>query len=326
MRFCGIIDIYKYIWREGVIINTAYINYALEIERVGSITQAAQNLYMAQPNLSKAIKELEHELGFAIFKRTSSGVRITEEGTEFLYHARQITEQLEAVSRISDRTGGSEKLRYKISIPRGSYIADGFTSFVSELKLEKGMEITINETNALGTINNVSNRGYNLGVIRYKNSEEEYYMTSLKNNHLVAETIWEFEYVLVMSKSHPLATYTDITPDDLKEYTQITHGDIVLPNDKHFDKAKRSGNGNVIYVYERGSQFDLLANVPTTYMWVSPIPQNLLDKNKLIQKVCKVEDNLYKDVLIFRDDYHMNSYDRLFQKKLYEAKVDVSNP
>ena len=80
----------------------------------------------------------------------------------------------------------------------------------------------------------------------------------------------------------------------------------------------------MIYVYERGSQFDLLTNVSTTYMWVSPIPQSILEKNQLVQRVCKAENNLYKDVMIFREDYRQNEYDVLFQKKLYESKVDVS--
>lgn len=308
--------------KEGAGINTLYLTYALEIERVGSITQAAQNLFMAQPNLSKAIKELEKEVGFAIFKRTSTGVRPTDEGAEFLFYAKNIANQLGAVKRISQRTG-SEKLKYKISIPRGSYIADGFTSFVSELKLEKGMEVTVNETNDIGTINNVVDHGYNIGIIRYQVVNEDYFLTMLKNNHLVYETLWEFEYVLVMSKKHPLAEKEDITIEDLKEYTKITHGDIDLPHDK-FSKDKRLTSRNVIYVYERGSQFDLLANVPSTYMWVSPIPQSLLDKNQLVQRICKAENNLYKDVMIFREDYHQNQYDVLLQKKLYESKVDVS--
>lgn len=311
------------IWREGVVINTLYLTYALEVERVGSITQAAQNLYMAQPNLSKALKELEKELGFAVFKRTSVGVKVTEEGAQFLYHAKRILEQMDEVKQIS-RRAGNDKLQYKISIPRGSYIADGFTSFVAELKLEKGMEITINETNALGTIVNVANRGYNIGVIRYQVLDEDFFINNLKTNHLISETIWEFEYVLVMSKTHPLAEKSDLTMEDLKEYTKITHGDIETPHDRLSGKAKKNQSGNVIYVYERGSQFDLLANVPGTYMWVSPIPQSLLDKNHLVQRVCKAENNLYKDVMIFREDYHINEYDRLFQKKLYEAKVDVA--
>ncbi|MBS7239880.1 MAG: LysR family transcriptional regulator [Acetatifactor sp.] len=303
--------------------NTTYLNYALEIERVGSISQAAQNLYMAQPNLSKAIRELEKELGFTIFKRTAKGVRPTEAGTEFLYHARQIMEQVSAVERISQRIG-TDKLKYKISIPRGSYIVDGFTSFLSELELEKGMEVTINETNALGTISNVADRGYNLGIIRYQMLDETHYLTMLKNNHLTYETIWEFEYVLVMSKNHPLANKETITPEDLSEYTKITHGDIELPHVRRINHEAEMTPRNVIYVYERGSQFDLLTNVPTTYMWVSPIPQKLLDKLQLVQRICRAEDNLYKDVMIFREDYHITEHDRLFQKKIYESKVDVS--
>ena len=303
--------------------NTTYLIYALEIERVGSISQAAQNLYMAQPNLSKAIRELEKELGFTIFKRTAKGVSPTEEGTEFLYHARQIMEQVGAVERISQRIG-TDKLKYKISIPRGSYIVDGFTSFLSELELEKGMEVTINETNALGTISNVADRGYNLGIIRYQMLDETHYLTMLKNNHLTYETIWEFEYVLVMSKNHPLANKETITPEDLSEYTKITHGDIELPHVRRINHEAEMTPRNVIYVYERGSQFDLLTNVPTTYMWVSPIPQKLLDKLQLVQRICRAEDNLYKDVMIFREDYHITEHDRLFQKKIYESKVDVS--
>ena len=303
--------------------NTTYLNYALEIERVGSISQAAQNLYMAQPNLSKAIRELEKELGFTIFKRTAKGVRPTEAGTEFLYHARQIMEQVGAVERISQRIG-TDKLKYKISIPRGSYIVDGFTSFLSELELEKGMEVTINETNALGTISNVADRGYNLGIIRYQMLDETHYLTMLKNNHLTYETIWEFEYVLVMSKNHPLANKETITLEDLSEYTKITHGDIELPHVRRINHEAEMTPRNVIYVYERGSQFDLLTNVPTTYMWVSPIPQKLLDKLQLVQRICRAEDNLYKDVMIFREDYHITEHDRLFQKKIYESKVDVS--
>ena len=302
--------------------NTAYLAYALEIERVGSITQAAQNLYMAQPNLSKALKELEKEVGYPIFKRTAMGVKTTEEGEEFLYHAKHIMDQFNAMSQISQRSG-NDKLRYKLSIPRGSYIVDGFTSFVSELQLEKGMEITINETNDIGTISNVADHGYNLGIIRYQVKDEDYFLNMLKSNHLSYETIWEFEYVLVMSQEHPLAQKPRINLEDLQNYTKITHGDIELAHDR-FNGTRKRMPRNIIYIYERGSQFDLLTNVPTTYMWVSPIPQSLLEKNKLIQKSCKAEDNLYKDVMIFRDEYNFNEYDRLFQKKLYESKVDVS--
>lgn len=306
--------------------NTLYFKYALEVERAGSITQAAQNLYMAQPNLSKAIKDLEEELGYAIFTRTSSGIKVTEKGDEFLYHAGKMMEQLAEMEKIAGREDDSNH-RFKISIPRGSYIANGFTAFVAALQMNYGMDITINETNALKTISNVTDRGYNMGIIRYQKSDEDYFNTCLKNNKLRQETIWEFEYVLVMSKEHQLAQKPVISVEDLHDYVKITHADIDIPHTHNVGKTTDGGKAaesKTIYVYERGSQFDLLANVPTTYMWVSPIPDSYLAKNNLIQRSCKAENNLYKDVLIYRQDYQLGEYDKLFQKKIYESKVEVA--
>lgn len=307
--------------------NTLYFKYALEVERAGSISQAAQNLYMAQPNLSKAIKDLEAELGYTIFNRGAGGIKVTEKGDEFLYHARKLMEQLAEMESISERDE-TDRGKFKISIPRGSYIANGFTSFVAELSMTQGIEITINETNDLKTIDNVTERGYNMGIIRYPVSEEEFFNARLKNNKLEQETIWEFEYVLVMSKDHPLAEKPELAVEDLKDYVKITHGDIDIPHAKNEEKdraGKTAADKKTIYVYERGSQFDLLANVPTTYMWVSPIPTSYLEKNHLVQRACKAANNRYRDVLIYRKDYELGERDKLFQKKIYESKVEVAS-
>ena len=147
--------------------NTLHMKYVLEIEKSGSISQAAQNLFMAQPNLSKAIKDLEKELGYKIFTRTSSGVVATEKGAEFLYHAKKAMEQIDEIEKLADKKD-AESRQFKISIPRGSYIANGFTAFVAGLEINDGLDITINETNTLKTISNVADRGYNMGIIRYR--------------------------------------------------------------------------------------------------------------------------------------------------------------
>ena len=75
--------------------NIIQFKYAIEVERTGSISQAAENLYMAQPNLSKAIRELEETLGFPVFERTSRGVVPTRRGEEFLKLARGVLLQVE---------------------------------------------------------------------------------------------------------------------------------------------------------------------------------------------------------------------------------------
>lgn len=307
--------------------NTLYFKYALEVERAGSISQAAQNLYMAQPNLSKAIKDLESEVGYLIFSRSAGGIKVTEKGSEFLYHAKKMMDHLAEMERISGR-GDADGKMFKLSIPRGSYIANGFTSFVADLEMPQGNEITINETNALKTIDNVTERGYNMGIIRYQVTDEGFFNARLKSNRLEQEMIWEFEYVLVMSKKHPLAEKPDLTVDDLNNYVEITHGDIEIPHVKKDEPNIDYRNAKpqkTIYVYERGSQFDLLANVPTTYMWVSPIPTSYLEKNNLVQRACKAENNRYRDVLIYRRDYELGDYDKLFQKKIYESKVEVAS-
>lgn len=308
--------------------NILHLKYALEIEKSGSISQAAQNLFMAQPNLSKAVKDLESELGYSIFKRTPSGVTVTERGNEFLFHARKMMEQVVEIEKLSKRFD-AHGIQFKLSIPRGSYIASGVTAFVAELDFKEGIDLTINETNTLRTISNVADRGYNMGIIRYQVADETVFKSRLKSNKLESETLWEFEYVLVMSKDHPLAEKEIIHEEDLQDYIRITHADIENPHGPHDDHeesdAEFSKPDKTIYVYERGSQFDLLANVPTTYMWVSPIPDSYLEKYGLVQRVCSVRNNRYKDVLIYRQDYRLGEYDKLFQKKMYEAKVDVAS-
>ena len=171
-----------------------------------------------------------------------------------------------------------------------------------------------------------------MGIIRYRKDYEDYFEKYLTGMKLIYETIWEFEYVLVMSENHPLALKPEISGSDLKDYVKITHGDIEMPgNGRNMNEERQRSAGEIdvgektIYVYERGSQFDLLTNVPTTYMWVSPLPERHLKQYHLVQRACKVPNNLYRDVLIYRKDYQLGEYDILFQKKIYESKVEVSS-
>ena len=80
--------------------NITHLRYAVEVEKAKSINKAAENLYMGQPNLSRAIRELEEELGITIFNRSSRGMTITPEGEEFLSYAHRILEQVSEVEAI----------------------------------------------------------------------------------------------------------------------------------------------------------------------------------------------------------------------------------
>lgn len=311
--------------------NTLHFKYAVEVEKTGSISQAAENLFMAQPNLSKAIKELEDSLGIVIFERTSKGVIPTAQGKKFLIYAKRILVQLDKMKSIYIPPKQYENHQaVKISIPRVSYISAGFANFVSELSLSEGIDVTLQETNSIQTISNVADNGFNLGIIRYQNLYENYFLDYLKRKGLKTETIWEFPRLVLMSKEHPLADAAEIDYDTLISTSiEIAHSDnlvpyILNPEINPIGSAEDQYNSKRVYLYERGSQMELLTRVPYTFIWVSPIPRHLLTRYQLVQRHCKTNDNLFKDVLIYPQGYKLSSIDRLFLNKLYEVKNEVA--
>lgn len=306
--------------------NTQHLKYAIEVERTCSITQAAENLFMGQPSLSKAIKELEDSLGYTIFERTSKGVTPTQKGIEFLSYARNVLVQIEKMEALSD-TADTDSQNFNISIPRGSYIADAITRFVADLDESRGINVNVHETNSFQVINNILDGPYNLGIIRYQIEYENYFMDYLTEKQLRYEPLWEFENLALMSVNHPLAEKERVEYKELREYTEISHGDTFIPYLMQGNNMKQNKYGNKlkqIFIYERCSQYDMLSTIPTTYMWVSPIPEKWLKRYHLIQRKCKASGHRYKDLFIYPKGYKFTDLERKFIDKLSEAKNDVS--
>ena len=168
--------------------NIIQFKYAIEVERTGSISQAAENLYMAQPNLSKAIRELEENLGFAVFERTSRGVVPTRRGEEFLKLARGVLLQVEQMEALRDDEPGNVQ-RLSLSMPRGSYIADGVARFIEALDAQTDMRLSIKETNSVQTVNNVLSGRFRLGIIRYRVQHEAHFLDFLDEKELTFEQV-----------------------------------------------------------------------------------------------------------------------------------------
>jgi DNA-binding transcriptional LysR family regulator len=306
--------------------NTLFFKYAIEIERTRSITKAAENLFMAQPNLSKAIKELELEIGFTVFERSSKGVVPTEKGFEFLVYAKKILEEMTHIKRLTDEEN-PERQSFSISIPRASYIAEGFTRLAGELDVDKEINISIQETGSVQTINNVAENRFNLGIARYQMVYENYYLDFLTEKKLKYEQVWEFEYLALMSRKNPLAANGEVRFCDLKPYVEIIHGDTVVPYINAAELRYPSPEAvpkKRIYLYERYNQFDLLSGFPKTYMWVSPIPDRLLKRHELVQRKCDFMNNKYRDMLIYRKNYKFTELDKKFFDRVLEARNEVA--
>lgn len=108
--------------------NILHLKYAVEVAKTGSINKAAEQLFMAQPNLSRAIKELEADLGITIFDRSAKGMVLTIEGREFINYARQILHQIDEVEHIY-KHGKAQKQKFSVSVPRTGYISEAFSRF-----------------------------------------------------------------------------------------------------------------------------------------------------------------------------------------------------
>lgn len=305
--------------------NLMHIKYAVEVANEGSINKAAEKLYVGQPNLSRAIKELEASLGVKIFERSAKGMGLTSDGETFIRYAKTILRQVDEVESIFNGSG-SVKKRFSISVPRASYISDAFARFSHSLTNEAEAEIIYKETNSLRAIKNILHEDYKLGIIRYAENYDKYFKTMLDEKDMQYEMITEFSYVLAMSRDNPLASAEKITFDTLKDYIEIAHADPYVPSLPLSQVRKEELPDNIgrrIFVFERASQFELLSENPETFMWVSPIPQKLLDRYDLVQIPCEENKKIYKDILIYKRDYKLTALDKAFIDELCKSKREM---
>ena len=94
--------------------NIQYLKYAVEVARIGSISRAAEELYIAQPNLSRAIKELEKDLGITIFDRNSKGMTLTHDGERLVEYGKAILRQ---INEVETRSRGRRTRKSRFPYP-----------------------------------------------------------------------------------------------------------------------------------------------------------------------------------------------------------------
>lgn len=301
--------------------NILHMKYAVEVARSGSLAKASEKLLIAVPNISRSIKELEADLGITIFDRTNKGMELTPDGEEFISYAKGILGQIEQVEKFY-KDGSPQKQKFSISVPRACYISEAFTEFSKSLSNDPA-EIFYKETNSQRTIHNILNHDYKLGIIRYAENYDNYFKTMLEENGLEFNTVTEFSYLLLMSKDSPLAAKEKITFSDLTNYIEIAHADPYVPSMPLTKVMKEELPDNIerrIFIFERASQFDLLSKNKETFMWVSPVPDSLIERYGLVQKKCVENKKIYRDVLIYRNGYKLTDLDRRFIEELKESK------
>ena len=291
--------------------NIKHFQYLIEIERVRSISQAAENLYIGQPNLSRILKEIELDVGFPIFLRTTHGVRPTERGATFLQHARNILREMESIHMMSPHQMVEDRLR--ICIPRSSVsfqmIADYLQTFCKDQKLN----VVIRECHAKKTLDLLTGGHAEIGIIRFREGYEEYFQEVAGASNLSFRALSYYDDVILMHKNHPLASKEKIKLEDLNKWTEIVHGDNYILPQSDEEKVRSQ-----IYTVDRQAQLTLLETITGSYMWSVPQNSEQLLSNNLVQKTCSGYTKCYCEALVYNHQHTMNSLESNLLAKILE--------
>ena len=195
------------------------LHYVIVISETGSMNKAAEQLYISQPSLTNAVKELEKEIGIIVFKRSGKGVSLTADGVEFLTYARQIYQQYEILSE--KYSGGKVKRKFGVSAQHYSFAVQAFVETVREYDT-CDYEFAVRETNTSDVINDVVSLKSEIGILYMSNFNRQFITKMLQTNDLEFHHLTDCDVFAYLWKGHPLANQATVTLSELEHYPCLT--------------------------------------------------------------------------------------------------------
>lgn len=238
------------------------LNYIAEIYNCGSINKAAQNLFVSQSSLSSSIRELEEEIGIQIFIRSNRGIRLTEDGQEFLTRIRPILEQQRKVERFYSDRNCEESVRLSISAQRYPFCAKAFVEFLRHQDVS-GYEFSFKETDMDKVIEDVSGRKSDIGIIFLSDMTEKFMNRVLNSKELEFKEIKRVRPHVFLSKKHPLAGSEEISVRELTEYPYVVFAKKNNTSFNFSEEAVLSGPNEfkkIIYINDRATAYNIMAH------------------------------------------------------------------
>lgn len=194
------------------------IKYIIGVSETGSINKAAEILYVSQPSLTAAIKDVENEFNITIFNRSSKGITLTSEGKEFIQYGRQIYAQYDnLLERFGDAGKSKRKKHFAVSTQHYSFAVKSFVEMVKKFDTTE-YEFAINETRTLAIIEDVSTGRSEIGILFLSDFNRKAMTKLFNSNDLVFEKLITCDAYVYLWKKHPLAKEKSISFEQLKDY------------------------------------------------------------------------------------------------------------
>lgn len=192
------------------------LKYVITVAEARSMNEAAKQLFISQPSLSSAIKELEEEIGIEVFRRSNKGVFVTPEGEEFVGYARQVVEQYMLIeTKYIDKT--NVKKKFGVSTQHYTFAVNAFVEMVKQFGMDE-YEFEVHETKTYDVIEDVKNFKSEIGIL-YINDFNKKVLTKLfKESGVEFHEILKCHIYAYLWKNHPLANKKEVTLEELEEY------------------------------------------------------------------------------------------------------------
>lgn len=233
------------------------LKYAITAAETGTITEAANKLYISQPSLTNAIHELEKEMNIIIFNRTNKGISISKEGEDFLGYARQVLEQAAILEdKYKGDNGGKKK--FCVSTQHYSFAVNAFVDLIKKFGQDE-YDFSLRETQTYEIIEDVARMRSEIGILFLNDFNEKVITKILKSYDLEFHQLFVARPHVFISRKHPLAQNQVITNEELEQYPYLSfeqgeHNSFYF-SEEIFSATERKKN---IRVRDRATLFNLL--------------------------------------------------------------------
>lgn len=254
------------------------LQYAVTVASVGTITEAAERLYITQPSLTNAIRELEKEMNLTIFIRSNRGVAVSKEGEVFLGYARQILEQTELLKEkyTNERQWGRN---FCVSTQHYSFAVNAFVELIKKYAGEE-YDFNLRETQTYEIIEDVALMKSELGILYLDEENQSVITKTLREKELIFTPLFDAKPHVFISSEHPLAAKKTVDWDDLEPYPYLSfeqgeHNSFYYAEER-YSRVLRKKN---IRVRDRATLFNLLIGLNGYTVCSGVIDENLNGKN-----------------------------------------------
>lgn len=293
--------------------------YVLEIAKTGSFNEAAKQLFVAQSSLSVSVKALEQELNVKIFERSSNGVYLTEDGSEFVKYARQITDDEDFITMRFRSQRAVEKLH--IATQHYDFIADVFGNFLKETDAE-GYRFSIKEIETHSVIQEVLMGSSDIGIIAMRDTDADIMKRYLDKKHLSFTPLFCVPPHVFVRRAHPLADRDVLDVQQLRSFPYVSYEQ--GEHNSSFFMEEMFDSFNVdkhIEISDRATLMNLLL-ITDAYTVGTGVMPSALNKGEIVSIPLKCDD-FYTIGYILNDSRKTSDTAEEFIKKLlvYTEKI-----